>query len=173
MLKWGLIPSWAKDPAIGNRLINARSETVAAKPSFRHAFRKQRCLIPTDGFYEWQKLDKKKQPFYIRMKDKQLFAFAGLWEHWEDTSGSAIETCTILTTDANDILTPIHDRMPVILPATDYKLWLDSGVSETDHLVPLFRPYPPKKMEAVPVGTIVNNPKMEDPRCITPIETAG
>lgn len=173
MLRWGLIPSWAKDAAIGNRLINARSETVAEKPSFRHAFRKQRCLIPADGFYEWQKLDRKKQPFYIRMRDGRPFVFAGLWEHWEERGESAIETCTILTTNANNTLSPIHDRMPVILPKSVYDLWLDSGISEQDRLLPLLHPYPDREMEAFPVGTIVNNPKVDDPGCIVPISSSG
>ena len=171
LLHWGLVPHWAKDPSIGNRLINARSETVAEKPAFRRAFRERRCLVPADGFYEWQKLERKKQPFYIRMRDERPFAFAGLWEQWEGAGEGVIETCTILTTAANDVLKPLHDRMPVILPPSAYDLWLDSGISDQDRLTPLFRPYPDREMEAFPVGTIVNNPKMEDPRCILPMDS--
>ena len=171
-LRWGLIPHWAKDPSIGNRLINARAETVAEKPAFRRAFRERRCLVPADGFYEWRKVDRRKQPFYIRMRDGRPFAFAGLWDHWE-TGGSTIETCAILTTAANAVLSPIHDRMPVILSPSDYALWLDPGISEQDRLVPLFRPYPEQDMEAFPVRAIVNNPKMEDPRCIIPVSSSG
>jgi putative SOS response-associated peptidase YedK len=168
-LRWGLIPHWAKDPSIGNRMINARAETVAEKPAFRNAFRKQRCLIPADGFFEWQKLDRKKQPFYIRMRDRRPFAFAGLWERWEAPGSEIIETCTILTTEANDVLKPLHDRMPVILPLSGHDLWLDPGILEQDRLKPLFYPYPDREMEAFPVGVIVNNPKIDDSRCISPV----
>jgi len=128
-------------------------------------------LGPADGFFEWQKLDRKKQPFYIRMRDEHPFAFCGLWERWEDPDSEAIETCTILTTEANDVIKPLHDRMPVILPPSDYDLWLDSGISEQDRLKLLFRPYPDREMEAFPVDTFVNNPKMEDPRCIIPVDS--
>ena len=173
LLRWGLIPSWSKDPSIGNRLINARAETAHEKPSFRNAFKRHRCLIPANGFYEWQRLERGKQPFYIRMHDGRPFAFAGLWDRWESPDESVIETCTILTTAANDVLAPIHDRMPVILPPPDYDLWLDSGVSERERLSPLLRSFPAQEMEAFPVGPRVNNPKMDDTRCIIPLSPSG
>src|SRR5512140_2504572 len=133
-LPWGLIPSWSKDPAIGNRLINARAETAGEKPSFRNAFRRHRCLIPTNGFYEWQRQERGKQPYFVRMRDERLFAFAGLWDRWENQEEGVIETCTILTTAANAVLSPIHHRMPVILPPTEYARWLDPAVLNTDSL---------------------------------------
>ena len=129
LLRWGLIPAWAKDATMGSRLINARAETVAEKPSFRSAFRHRRCLVIADGFYEWRRQDGKKQPFYFRMKNQQPFAFAGLWEHWQDPKGEAIDSCTILTTEANELLQQIHERMPVILNPKDYDLWLDPTVT--------------------------------------------
>lgn len=171
-LRWGLIPHWAKDPSIGNRMINARAETVAEKPSFRDAFRKRRCLVPASGFYEWKKAERKKQPYYIRMKDGHPLAFAGLWERWESTPGETVETCTILTTTPNDLMGQLHDRMPVILSSSDYALWLDSGNTEQDRLKSLLRPYPDREMEAFPVGVIVNNPKIDDSSCISPVGTA-
>jgi putative SOS response-associated peptidase YedK len=124
LAKWGLIPSWAKDMKIGNQLINARADTVATKPSFRSAFKSRRCLIPADGFYEWRKTEDGKQPFHIRMKDKEPFAFAGLWERWRPEEGEPVESCTIITTDANELMGPIHNRMPVILAPEDYATWL-------------------------------------------------
>ena len=142
MLRWGLIPSWADDPGIGARMINARSETVAEKPSFRPAFKERRCLIPADGFYEWQKTNGGKQPHYIRMKNGRPFAFAGLWESWKG-DGNEIRSCTILTTNPNDIAGEIHNRMPVILPPEGYEVWLDPDVRETDQLLSLLAPYPP------------------------------
>src|SRR5262249_23577950 len=124
-LRWGLIPSWANDPKIGYKMINARAETAATKPSFRSAFRSRRCLLVADGYYEWQKQAGAKQPFYIRLKGGKLFAFAGLWERWAPTDGEAIESCTILTTAANELTKPIHDRMPVIVDPRDYGQWRD------------------------------------------------
>ncbi|MEK6779281.1 MAG: SOS response-associated peptidase [Candidatus Deferrimicrobiota bacterium] len=168
-LRWGLIPSWAKDPSIGNRLINARAETAVEKPAFRSALRHRRCLVPASGFYEWQKLDRKKQPFYIRMRDGLPFAFAGLWEHWEDPGGSTIETYTILTTAANTILSPIHDRMPVIVAPGEYNRWLDPSLQGPDSLAPLLVPFPPEEMLAFPVGPRVNTPSFDDARCIDPL----
>ena len=130
LLRWGLIPSWSKDPAIGNRLINARAETAKEKPSFRNAFRRHRCLIPASGFYEWLRWERGKQPYFVRMRDGHPFAFAGLWDRWESPDKGVIETCTILTTAANDVLAPIHDRMPVILPPREYDRWLDPSTPE-------------------------------------------
>jgi len=165
MLRWGLIPSWADDPAVGNRMINARSETAAEKPSFRTAFRKRRCLILADGFYEWQKTNGGKQPYYIRMEDGSPFAFAGLWESW-DKYGGEIRSCTILTTDANKMVGEVHHRMPVILPPETYDLWLDPDMQETEPLLDLLRPYPDDGMEAYPVSRFVNSPSNDDERCI-------
>jgi putative SOS response-associated peptidase YedK len=164
MLRWGLIPSWADDPGIGNRMINARSETVAEKPSFRRAFKERRCLIPADGFYEWQKTNGSKQPFYFRMKDWRPFAFAGLWESW--SGDGEIRSCTILTTAANNLVGEIHPRMPVILPHEVYDLWLDSTVQDRDQLLSLLAPYPTEDMEAHPVSRRVNNPSNNEPQCV-------
>jgi len=156
--KWGLIPSWAKDTSMGARLINARSETVEEKPSFREAFKQRRCLIPADGFYEWQRTGGKKQPFFFRMRDECPFGFAGLWERWEGAGGQAINSCTILTTEANEVLRPVHDRMPVILHPDDYPLWLDGNERERVLLGELLRPYPAEEMIGYPVSTLVNSP---------------
>lgn len=165
MLRWGLIPSWAKDPAIGNKLINARAETVAEKPSFRSAFRHRRCLVIADGFYEWRRQDGKKQPFYFRLHDGQPFAFAGLWEHWQDSMGEVIDSCTIITTEANEILQPIHDRMPVILNPKDYDLWLDP-VEKPEQLQQLLQSYSSTEMTSYPVSTKVNKPTNDTPELI-------
>lgn len=157
--KWGLIPSWAKDTSMGARLINARSETVDEKPAFREAFKKRRCIIPADGFYEWQRTAGRKQPFFFQMKDERPFGFAGLWEKWQGVGGQTIESCTILTTEANQTLSPVHDRMPVILAPDDYELWLDEDVRKRELLKDLLRPYPAKEMMSYPVGTAVNSPR--------------
>lgn len=169
MLKWGLVPSWAKDVSIGSRLINARAETVTEKPSFRDAFKHRRLLIPSDGFYEWRREGARKQPFYFRMKDERPFAFAGLWERWQGEAGETLETCTILTTEANDILRPVHDRMPVIIAPGDYQLWLDTEMVTTGKLMPLLRPYPAQEMTAHPVGLGVNNPRSDNADLVAPI----
>ncbi len=169
LLRWGLIPPWAKDPAVGSRMINARAETVATNPAFRSAFRRRRCLIPSTGFYEWQRVERRKQPFYIRMRDGLPFAFAGLWEHWEGPDGAAIESCTLITTEPSDLVRPVHDRMPVILDPKDYELWLDPSVQTPDRLQPLLRPYPSEQMVAYPVSPWVNNPAHDDPECIAPL----
>jgi putative SOS response-associated peptidase YedK len=169
LLRWGLIPSWSKDPAIGNRLINARAETAREKPSFRNAFRRHRCLIPANGFYEWQRRERGKQPYFVRMRDGRLFAFAGLWDRWENPGKDVIETCTILTTTANAILAPIHDRMPVILPAGEYDRWLDPSLKDPGSLAPLLVPFPPEEMLAFPVSPRVNAPSTDDEGCIAPL----
>jgi putative SOS response-associated peptidase YedK len=156
--KWGLIPSWAKDTSMGARLINARAETVAEKPAFREAFKRRRCIIAADGFYEWQRTNGKKQPYFFQMKDESPFGFAGLWERWQGGAGEAIESCTILTTEANEVLRPVHDRMPVILHASDYELWLDEDVRKRELLKDLLRPYPPEEMTSHPVSTAINSP---------------
>ena len=167
--QWGLIPSWAKDPAMGSRMINARSETVAEKPSFRAAFKRRHCLLPASGFYEWQKQNGSKQPIYIRPVDDSLFGLAGLWEVWHDPDGGLLETCTILTTTPNELMEPIHNRMPVIIEPEDYSMWLDPGDNpqETLHLL---RPYSSAEMEAYAVSTAVNNPRNEGPANIEPVD---
>lgn len=159
MLRWGLVPSWSQDPKSGYSTINARAETVAEKPAFRSAFKSRRCLVPADGFYEWQKVDTRKQPYRIAMKDDGLFAFAGLWERWE--KGETIESFTIIVTQANDLLKPIHDRMPVILDPLDYEPWLDTGTSPAA-AQKLLRPFPSDAMRAYPVSTRVNSPRNDD-----------
>ncbi|MEJ7843416.1 MAG: SOS response-associated peptidase [Rubrobacter sp.] len=164
MLRWGLVPSWADDPGIGARMINARSETAPEKPSFRGAFRRRRCLIPADGFYEWKREVGGKQPFYIHMGDGRPFAFAGLWESWND---GEIRSCTILTTSANDLVGPVHERMPVILPAGDRDAWLDPE-AEREELASLLRPYPGDDLETFPVSRFVNSPRNNDERCVQP-----
>lgn len=168
MFRWGLIPSWAKDTKIGSKLINARSETVADRPSFRLAFRNRRCLIPATGFYEWKRYEGKNQPHFIAIRDNKPFAFAGLWEHWEGRD-TKIDTCTILTTEPNDVVRHIHHRMPVILKTDDYDLWLDPANTKKEVLLPLLVPCPSDLMTSYPVSTMVNNPQNDDPRCIEPI----
>ena len=167
VLRWGLIPPWADDPQIGSRMINARSETAPEKPSFRRAFRERRCLIPADGFYEWQRTNGAKQPFYIHMEDGRPFAFAGLWESWGRGGEGEIRTCTILTTGANAVVGEIHERMPVIVAPDAYDVWLDPA-SERDELTGLLAPYPEDEMEAYPVSRFVNSPSNNDPRCVEP-----
>jgi putative SOS response-associated peptidase YedK len=167
VLRWGLIPPWADDPQIGSRMINARSETAPEKPSFRRAFRERRCLIPADGFYEWQRTNGAKQPFYIHMEDGRPFAFAGLWESWGRGGEGEIRTCTILTTAANAVVGEIHERMPVIVAPDAYDVWLDPS-SERDELAGLLAPYPEDEMEAYPVSRFVNSPSNNDPRCVEP-----
>ena len=164
-LRWGLAPSWAKDPAIGNSLINARCETAAAKPAFRAAFRRRRCLVPADGFYEWQRTGGRKQPYFFHRADDHPFAIAGLWELWEGPDHAALETCTLLTTAANGLMRPIHDRMPVILPPEAYSPWLDPTV-EPAELQPWLAPPPDDALTVHPVGALVNSPRNDDPRCI-------
>lgn len=168
LLHWGLIPFWAKDRQVGARLINARSETVADKPSFRDALRRRRCLVLSDGFYEWQKQEGGKQPFYFRLRGGGPFGIAGLWERWEGPD-EVIESCTLITTEANDLLRSIHDRMPVIVHPKDYDLWLDRGVRQSELLLPMLRPYPSEEMLAYPVSRRVNDPDNDDPQCIQPL----
>lgn len=172
MMRWGLIPKWSKDSKIGAKLINARAETVAEKPAFKSAFRKRRCLVLADGFYEWQQQEntKQKQPYYFHLKDEQPFAFAGLWEQWQDASGEVIDSCTLLTTDANELMRPIHNRMPVILNPNDYERWIDPEVKEPERLQPLLRPYSTQEMIAYPVSTTVNRPSNDNAECIKSAE---
>ncbi|HKV10588.1 MAG TPA: SOS response-associated peptidase [Thermoanaerobaculia bacterium] len=169
-LRWGLIPYWAKEASIGNRMINARSEGVAEKPAYKHSFKKKRCLIPTDGFYEWKKEGKAKQPYLIRRHDHKPFAFAGLWSTWRDPEkGVPVETFTILTTDANDFIRPLHDRMPVILEKQDFDLWLDPKFEDAERLQALLQPAPNDILETFPVSKLVNSPANELPNCIEPL----
>jgi putative SOS response-associated peptidase YedK len=170
MMRWGLIPSWAKDVKIGASLINARSETAATKPAFRSAFKRRRCLIPADGFYEWkpQPGQKTKQPYLIGLKSGEPFAFAGLWEIWKSPEGNSIESCTILTTEANSLLREMHDRMPVILNRKDHEVWIDSEIP-SESLTSLLTPYPTETMQAAAVSTLVNNARNEKPECATPL----
>jgi putative SOS response-associated peptidase YedK len=165
MLRWGLIPFWAKDPKIGYSTINARAETVATKPAFREAFRKRRCLIVADGFYEWRKTNGKKQPYLIHLKDDRPFAFAGLWERWKRDE-TEIQSASIIVTDPNELVDRIHDRMPVILNPDDYGVWLDREFEDGKRLLNMLRPFPADRMDAYPVSTVVNNPRNDAEECV-------
>jgi putative SOS response-associated peptidase YedK len=168
-MRWGLIPSWAKDDSMASKLINARSETVAEKPSFRDSFKKRRCLIIADGFYEWKKVGGgEKIPYYIRLKSKKSFALAGLYDHWEAPEGKVLTTCTIITTEANELMSSLHERMPVILPPEHYDLWLDASVTNKPALLDMLQPYSPDLMEAYTVSRLVNSPANNSPKCIEP-----
>jgi len=168
---WGLIPMWAKDPEIGNRLINARGETLAEKPSFRGSYRHKRCLILADGFYEWKAFGgrKTKTPYYIHRQDRKPFAMAGLWDHWESPDGSSIKSCTIITTTPNELMGAIHDRMPVILHSRDYAKWLDPSPQTPESLQPLIKPFPADAMTAYPVSTLVNKATSDVPEMVVPV----
>jgi putative SOS response-associated peptidase YedK len=167
LLRWGLVPGWADDPAIGNRMINARAETVAVKPAYRHAFKARRCLVVADGFFEWQKRGGRKQPYHIRLTDDRPFAFAGLWEHWERETG-VVDSCALITTEPNELVRPIHERMPAILRREDYDRWLDPAVTDPAVLSAMLGPYPAAEMVAVPVSTLVNAPAHDQPECVHP-----
>jgi putative SOS response-associated peptidase YedK len=165
-LRWGLIPGWAKDAAIGARLINARAETAGEKPAFRAAMRRRRCLVVADGFYEWQHTGRAKQPYFIRLRDDRPFAFAGLWESWEGAGRPTLVTCAILTTEANELIRAMHDRMPVILSPADHAAWLDPAIEDPRQLASMLAPYPSDAMQAYPVGDFVNRPAHDSPRCV-------
>ena len=167
-MHWGLVPSWAKEKKIGNHMINARAETVAEKPAFRHAFRAQRCLIPADGFYEWNQTDGK-QPYYIHRKDDEPMVFAGLWEHWDGPNGEHMDSCTIIVCDANEALKPVHERMPVILPPKSWEEWLRTEMQSLPSLLGLLVPYRGNDMEVYPVSKEVNNPRNEGEALIQPV----
>ena len=168
---WGLIPAWAKDRHAGQGLMNACSETAAAKPSFRDAFRKRRCLVLADGFYEWKRgSGKKKQPFAIRLWDGSPFAFAGLWESWQGADGQPVESCAILTTEANELVKPIHDRMPVILRPEHYDPWLDPSLHQVDVLQPMLVPFDATALTVFSVNPWVNDARHEGPRCLERID---
>src|SRR5664280_1580089 len=173
LARWGLIPYWAKDASIGYKLINARSETVGSKPAFREAFESRRCLIPADGFYEWKREGQTRQPFHLSLQDDSLFAFAGLWDRWKDTSGQVVESCSILTTTPNALLANVHDRMPVILRPEAYDLWLDPGFRRAETLKEMLNPFDATLMKRYPVSTRVNFVRNDDPQCAAAIHAVN
>ena len=169
LFHWGLVPFWAKDPKIGNRLINARAETVAEKPAFRTPFRKHRCLVLADGFYEWDKKGVKRVPYRVVLKDERPFAFAGICDYWKDEKGKELKSFSIITTDANEMIAKIHDRMPVILSPEDEKVWLDPGLDITEAMK-MLHPYPAEEMKMYPVSTLVNKPENDLPEVINSVQ---
>jgi putative SOS response-associated peptidase YedK len=169
-MRWGLVPSWTNDPSIGNRMINARAETLTEKPSFKGLLRNRRCLVPADGFYEWRKEGKRKVPVWIHLKNREPFVFAGLWDRWRDPAGGEIDSFTIITTKPNTLLRPIHDRMPAILDNIAGKSWLDPlFVTEPTMLPGLLQPFPAEPMEAHDVSSLVNSPVNDSAQCIAPV----
>ena len=171
LMRWGLIPYWAKDVSIGAKAINAVAETAAEKPMFQDAMKRQRCLIPANGFYEWKKIDaKSKQAYHIGLVDDELFAFAGLWDRWKGPDG-VIQSCTILTTEANSLLRDVHDRMPVIVPPEDYELWLDPGVTDPVRIADLLKPFDARLMRKYPVSSTVNKVGNDGPECAEEVAT--
>ena len=168
LVQWGLIPSWSKDPKISYKMINARSETVQDKPSFKQAFRSRRCIIPASGFYEWDKAGKETIPHYIHLRDGDVMSLAGLWERWKSPEGQELETCTILTTAANSLVKRLHERMPVILHREEFDLWLDRDVDDVNRLAELFHPYPADQLEEYVVTKEVNSPSNDYPGCLVP-----
>jgi putative SOS response-associated peptidase YedK len=163
-LRWGLIPSWAKEASIGMKLINARGETLADKPAFRSAYRRRHCLVPADAFYEWKTVAGRKQPYCIGLRDEGPFGMAGLWEHWKDPNGQTLESCTIVTVDANALIAELHDRMPLIVAPGDYDAWLAAGTMELPPAVPA------QEMRYYPVSPLVSNARNDIPACLVPIE---
>jgi putative SOS response-associated peptidase YedK len=172
MLRWGLIPSWASDRSIGVRLLNARAETASSMPSFRAAFKSRRCLVPADGFFEWAKVGGRKQPFYFTLRAGGPFAFAGLWEEWHG-EGEPLRSCTILTTEANEVVRPVHARMPVILNPCDYTRWLSPAAKPPEELLSLLRPLAGEELVSRPVNPWVNDARHEGPRCVEPVGPVG
>jgi putative SOS response-associated peptidase YedK len=172
LMRWGLIPSWAKDASGAARMINARSETAGTKPAFRDALKSRRCLIPADGFYEWVRTGKTKQPYCFEVNDGELFAFAGLWERWKNPSGEWIRTCSILTTTPNAVAAPVHDRMPVILDPDGYELWLDPGMTNVEAVSEMLKPFDARLMRSFPVSTRINSVVNDDAGCAAPVEIA-
>ncbi|MBI2069471.1 MAG: SOS response-associated peptidase [Elusimicrobia bacterium] len=170
--RWGLVPFWAREEAVGYKMINARAETLTQKSTFKKSFERKRCLVLADGFYEWRKIDgiKRKIPMRIMLKNKEPFAFAGLWDVWKKPDGSELRSFTIITTEPNDFMRPIHNRMPVILRQKDEEMWLDPDLKDTSKLLPLLAPYSSKEMGAYEVSTIVNSPQNDDPQCIVPVK---
>jgi putative SOS response-associated peptidase YedK len=175
LLRWGLVPWWASDLSMGASMINARSESVESTRAFRDAFRRRRCLIPADGFYEWKKTGKERQPYHFGMNDGALFAFAGIWDRWKPGSGQALETCSILTTAANSLVEPVHDRMPVILPRRHYEAWLTLPDAQAAELLPLLLPFDAALMKSYPVSRLVNRPENDGPECAqeVPLKDSG
>jgi len=167
--KWGLVPSWANDPQIGSKMINARAETLAEKPSFKKSLLTKRCLIPSDGFYEWKQEGKTKTPVYVRMKNQSLFAFAGLWEEWKSQDNTVLRTCTIITVEPNALIRNIHHRMAVILPRELESIWLDPSLKDLDKLLGMLRPYSADEMELFAVNKTVNSTSFDNPECIKPL----
>lgn len=172
LMRWGLIPNWSKDASAAARMINARSESVADLPAFRDALRSRRCLVPADGFYEWRKAGKTREPYCFALPDNDIFVFAGLWDRWRSPEGRVIETCSILTTSANDLVRDVHDRMPVILPPDAYDLWLDPGFQKRDGILELLKPIPASSMKKFPVSSRVNDVNNDDAECAAPVEPA-
>ena len=172
-MRWGLIPPWAKSPSVGSRMINARAETLAERPSFRTAFQRRRCLVLADGFYEWERKGSSGRPMRIVMASGEPFSFAGLWDAWRDPNGEVVRSCTIITTAANDLLRPIHDRMPVILPRELESLWLDRGIQDPAALGDILTPYPTNAMGAYEVASLVNSPANDGPELVVPVGQAG
>ena len=170
MMRWGLVPSWAKDVSIGSRMINARAETLTEKPSFRTALARRRCLIPADGFYEWKQIGKEKQAHWIHRKDDELFAFAGLWDEWGSPDGSPLHSCTIITVNPNELMANIHSRMPAILTREDEAGWLNGSIKSVSELLELLKPYPDSEIEAQTVSSAVNSVANDRPECIEPID---
>jgi putative SOS response-associated peptidase YedK len=169
LFQWGLVPFWAKDQTIGNKLINARAETIDIKPSFRHCFERQRCLIPADGYYEWKKEGNRKIPYRIALTDRPLFCFAGIWDTWKNPEGKIKQSCTIITTEANPLMAALHHRMPVILPQNREGAWLDPTISDYAYLKSLLTPYPDTSMNAYEVSPYVNSAKNDSVECIRPV----
>ena len=172
LLRWGLIPSWMKDSSGAAMMINARSETAGTKPAFRDALKSRRCLIPADGFYEWQRLGKTKQPYCFEVGNAELFAFAGIWDRWRNPSGNWVQTCSILTTTANALTSAVHERMPVILDPDSYDIWLDPGMWNVTAASDLLKPYDPRPMRCYPISTRINHVANDDEECSAPVELA-
>jgi putative SOS response-associated peptidase YedK len=168
-MRWGLIPSWAKDPSIGMRTLNARSETVTTTPAFRESILERRCLIPADGFYEWKRMGSVKQPYCFEVGEGEVFAFAGLWDEWKAPDGQIVESCTVLTTAPNSLVVDIHDRMPVIVPGDKYEIWLDPDVNDFEVIRDVLKPYDANSMRRYPVSMRLNNSKNEDAESASPI----
>jgi len=166
LMRWGLVPRWAKDPKVGYKMVNARAETVSQKPAFREPLQSRRCLIPADGFYEWAKQGKAKVPFCFALANHTIFAFAGIWDRWQNPQGAQLQTCSIITTSANPLVSGIHDRMPVILERTSYDLWLDPGFRKVEPLLDLLAPYRAECMRNWRVGSRVNSVQNDDAACV-------
>jgi putative SOS response-associated peptidase YedK len=172
LMRWGLIPSWASDSSGAARMINARSETAGTKPAFRDPLTNRRCLIPADGFYEWQRTGKVKQPYCFEVNDGELFAFAGIWDRWTDQNRNTVETCSILTTSSNAVTSAVHDRMPVILDPDSYDIWLDPGMRDVTTASELLKPYDAHLMRCYPISTRINHVANDDDECSAPVELA-